>query len=471
MFRMEPVIPVILAGGNGSRLWPLSRELFPKQFHALFDEHSLLQNTLLRAARTTSQDPIIVCNEEHRFLVAEQCRALNQPWSRIILEPEGRNTAPAIALAALAACTMAQQPLLLVLPSDHLIGDADVFCEAVKVAAKAASEGGLVTFGITPTRPETGYGYIETNGAVENEATPVRSFVEKPDLATARSYHASGDYLWNSGMFVLDARCYLDELAKFCPEMHAKVTAAFASGTTDLDFFRPGAEFLESPSDSIDYAVMEKTDRAIVVRTNFDWSDIGSWTSLWELSSLDDDGNHMTGDVVAVETKNSYVLAKNRLVGTIGINNLVVVETADAVLVADKSRVQDVKVLVEQLKKCGREEHRTHREVFRPWGSYESVGLGERYQVKRIKVKPGASLSLQMHHHRAEHWVVVRGTAEVTRGEETFTLGENESTYIPLATRHRLSNPGKLTLELIEVQVGAYLGEDDIVRFEDKYGR
>ncbi len=468
---MEPVIPVILAGGTGSRLWPLSRELYPKQFHALFDEHSLLQNTLLRAARTTSRDPIIVCNEEHRFLVAEQCRALNQPWASIILEPEGRNTAPAIALAALAACRSAERPLLLVLPSDHLIGDAEVFCEAVEVAAKAASEGDLVTFGITPTRPETGYGYIESNGAVENKATPVRSFVEKPDLDTARRYLASGDYLWNSGMFVLDAKVYLDEVAKFCPEMHAKVTAAYESGAKDLDFFRPGPEFLDSPSDSIDYAVMEKTDRAVVVRTNFDWSDIGSWSSLWESSSHDDEGNHLTGDVVAVATRNSYVLAKNRLVGTIGIENLVIVETADAVLVADKSRVQDVKVLVEKLKSSNREEHRTHREVFRPWGSFESVGTGERYQVKRIKVKPGASLSLQMHHHRAEHWVVVRGTAEVTRGEETFMLGENESTYIPLGTKHRLKNPGKLTLELIEVQVGAYLGEDDIIRFEDIYGR
>ena len=272
-------------------------------------------------------------------------------------------------------------------------------------------------------------------------------------------------------MFVLDAKVYLDEVAKFCPEMHAKVTAAYESGAKDLDFFRPGPEFLDSPSDSIDYAVMEKTDRAVVVRTNFDWSDIGSWSSLWESSSHDDEGNHLAGDVVAVATRNSYVLAKNRLVGTIGIENLVIVETADAVLVADKSRVQDVKLLVEKLKSSNREEHRTHREVFRPWGSFESVGKGERYQVKRIKVKPGASLSLQMHHHRAEHWVVVRGTAEVTRGEETFMLGENESTYIPLATKHRLKNPGKLTLELIEVQVGAYLGEDDIIRFEDIYGR
>ncbi|MCZ6619171.1 MAG: mannose-1-phosphate guanylyltransferase/mannose-6-phosphate isomerase, partial [Gammaproteobacteria bacterium] len=310
-----------------------------------------------------------------------------------------------------------------------------------------------------------------TDGVIENQATHVRSFVEKPDLDTARSYHASGDYLWNSGMFVLDARGYLDEVAKFCPEMHAHVTAAFESGATDLDFFRPGDEFLESPSDSIDYAVMEKTDRAIVVRANFEWSDIGSWSSLWESSSQDDEGNHLTGDVVAVGTRNSYVLARNRLVGTIGVENLVVVETTDAVLVAEKSRVQDVKLLVQQLKKLDREEYRTHREVFRPWGSYESVGRGEGYQVKRIKVKPGASLSLQMHHHRAEHWVVVRGTAEVTRGDETFTLGENESTYIPLTTRHRLGNPGKLTLELIEVQVGAYLGEDDIVRFEDLYGR
>jgi mannose-1-phosphate guanylyltransferase/mannose-6-phosphate isomerase len=472
---MDQVIPVILAGGTGSRLWPLSRELFPKQFHALFGDQSLLQSTLQRAERATGQPPIILCNEEHRFLVAEQCRALELGWRRIILEPEGRNTAPAIALAALAACDEAQagvDPLLLVLPSDHLISDVEAFCGAVKSAAVAAGQGGLVTFGVTPTQPETGYGYIRAPGeAAAGQALAVSSFVEKPDLDTARGYLDSGEYYWNSGMFVLNAKVYLEELGRLCPDICTAVTAAYASGSNDLDFFRPGSEFLHSPADSIDYAVMEKTDKAQVVPASFDWSDIGSWTAIWEASEQDSDGNHLQGDVVSVATKDSYVVAHDRLVGTIGVENLVVVETSDAVLVADKDRVQDVRKLVQRLKDGKREEYLTHREVFRPWGSYESVGQGERYQVKRIKVTPGASLSLQMHHHRAEHWIVVRGTAEVTRGEETFTLGENESTYIPLGVTHRLANPGKLTLELIEVQAGAYLGEDDIVRFEDDYGR
>jgi mannose-1-phosphate guanylyltransferase/mannose-6-phosphate isomerase len=472
---VEQVIPVILAGGAGSRLWPLSRELFPKQFHALFDERSLLQGTLQRAQLATGEAPIILCNEEHRFLVAEQCRGIGHGWRRIILEPEGRNTAPAIALAALAACEDAgadAEPLLLVLPSDHLIGDITSFSAAVQSAALAARAGSLVTFGISPTHPETGYGYIEAADAAQGgEAIAVRSFVEKPDLATAQKYLDSGAYYWNSGMFVLNAQVYLDELGRLCPEIRDSVTAAFANGSNDLDFYRPGDEFLDSPADSIDYAVMEKTDRAKVVPASFDWSDIGSWTAIWKASARDSHGNHLHGDVVSIDTSNSYVLAQNRLVGTIGVNDLVVVETSDAVLVAHKDRVQDVREVVARLKADEREEYLTHREVFRPWGSYESVGQGEGYQVKRIKVKPGESLSLQMHHHRAEHWIVVRGTAEVTRAEEVFTLAENESTYIPLGITHRLANPGKLTLELIEVQVGAYLGEDDIVRFEDNYGR
>ncbi len=472
---MEQVIPVILAGGMGSRLWPLSRELFPKQFHALFDDRSLLQGTLQRAQLATGETPIIVCNEEHRFLVAEQCRDIGHGWRRIILEPEGRNTAPAIALAALAACEEAGAgvaPLLLVLPSDHLISDIEAFSAAVESAALAARAGSLVTFGITPTHPETGYGYIEASGASKGGgALAVRSFVEKPDLATAQGYLDSGGYYWNSGMFVLNAKVYLDELGRLRPEIRDSVTAAFANGSNDLDFYRPGREFLDSPTESIDYAVMEKTDRAKVVPASFDWSDIGSWTAIWEASAQDSDGNHLHGDVVGIATTNSYVMAQNRLVGIIGVDNLVVVETSDAVLVAHKDRVQDVRELVARLKASEREEYLSHREVFRPWGSYESVGQGERYQVKRIKVKPGESLSLQMHHHRAEHWVVVRGTAQVTRADEVFTLAENESTYIPLGVTHRLANPGKLTLELIEVQVGAYLGEDDIVRFEDNYGR
>tara|TARA_A100001037_G_scaffold206412_1_gene184694 strand:+ start:1209 stop:2627 length:1419 start_codon:yes stop_codon:yes gene_type:complete len=472
---VNAVIPVILAGGTGSRLWPLSRDLFPKQFHALLGEHSLLQDTLERARSVTGQAPIIVCNEEHRFMVAEQCRALRFDWQRIMLEPEGRNTAPAIALAAHAALDEVQgegAPLLLVLPSDHLVTGLDRFKVAVASAAAAADQGGLVTFGIRPTRADSGLGYIQ---AAEAKAvagvSDVRSFVEKPDPETAEEYVRSGDYLWNSGMFLLSARTYLDELERLAPVMAAKVAAAYASGGVDLDFFRPGPEFLETPADSIDYAVMERTDRARVVPADFQWSDVGSWSAIWQVSSRDDNGNHSFGDVVSVDSRNSYVHAQTRLVGTVGVDDLVVVETADAVLVATKDRVQDVRRLVDQLKADGRGEYLSHREVFRPWGSYESVGAGERYQVKRIRVKAGEVLSLQMHHHRAEHWIVVKGTAEVTRGEETFTLGENESTYIPLGVTHRLRNPGKMDMELVEVQVGGYLGEDDIVRFEDQYGR
>jgi len=465
----RPLVPVILAGGTGSRLWPLSRELFPKQFHAIFGNHSLLQNTLLRARAVSEEPPIIVCNEEHRFLVAEQCRALGLSWAKIVLEPEGRNTAPAIALAALAAAADAQ---LLVMPSDHLIADEAAFAQAVTLAATAAADGALVTFGVIPTSPETGYGYIaapaaETGGG----AVPVRSFVEKPDTATAEQYLAAGDYYWNSGMFVLGAADYLAELDSLSPAMAAQVSRAHAEGSVDLDFFRPGPSFLDCPADSIDYAVMEKTERAMVVPVEFGWSDIGSWSAIWDASSRDEQGNHLEGDVVAVDTTDSYVLAQERLVGTIGLRNLVIVETADAILIADKDKVQDVRSLVARLKNGEREEYICHREVFRPWGSYESMQHGDRYQVKRIKVKPGERLSLQKHHHRAEHWIVVHGTAEVTRGDDTFTLAENESTYIPLGTRHRLTNPGKLPLELIEVQVGSYLGEDDIVRFEDVYGR
>ena len=469
---MDPVIPVILAGGTGSRLWPLSRELFPKQFHALFGDESLLQSTLRRAAKVSAHPPVIVCNEEHRFLVAEQCRALDTGWQRIVLEPEGRNTAPAIALAALEVCQTHGDGILLVLPSDHLIADDEAFALAVKRAAAAAAEGALVTFGVKPAVPETGYGYIEAPGAqVGDAASPVRSFVEKPDAVTAAGYLASGDYFWNSGMFVFGARTYLEELGRWQPEMRQRMAAAYENGKLDLDFFRPGPEFLESPAESVDYAVMENTAHAMVVPVSFGWSDVGSWSAIWEASPQDANGNHLVGDVLSVGTRDSYVLAQDRLVGTIGVENLVVIETADAVLVASKDQVQDVKKLVKKLKHCAREEYLCHREVFRPWGSYEGVERGERYQVKRIKVKPGERLSLQMHHHRSEHWIVVRGTAEVTRGEQVFTLTENESTYIPLGVTHRLGNPGKLMLELIEVQVGAYLGEDDIVRFEDQYGR
>lgn len=464
---MSTLIPVILAGGAGSRLWPLSRELYPKQFHALFSEHSLLQETLLRARGVSQEAPIIVCNEEHRFLVAEQCRAIDVEWQRIILEPEGRNTAPAIGLAALAAPADAT---LLVLPSDHLIQDSAGFADAVARATESAEQGGLVTFGIEPSQPETGYGYIRAPGE-GGEARPIAAFVEKPDEDTARSYLESGEFFWNSGMFVLGARAYLEELDAHATAMSEPLRAGFAEGQEDLDFFRPGERFLDCPADSIDYAVMEKTSRAWMVPAGFDWSDVGSWSAILDASVQDADGNHTVGDVVAVDTQRSYVQANHRLVGTLGIRNLIVVETADAVLVAEKDQVQGVKQLVDLLKTSQREEYVSHREVFRPWGSYESVEKGDRYQVKRIRVNPGERLSLQMHHHRAEHWIVVRGTAEVTRGEEISMLAENESTYIPLGVTHRLANPGRMPLELIEVQVGAYLGEDDIVRFEDVYGR
>jgi len=470
MQQSPAVVPVILAGGVGSRLWPVSRTFFPKQFHKLLGEHSLLQNTLTRAAGVTTHAPILVCNEEHRFLVAEQCRELDISWDQLILEPEGRNSAPAIALAAWYAVAQDPDAVLLVLPSDHLVGDAAGFAQAVATAATGAASGGLVTFGVTPDRAETGYGYIQVADPAAG-LQPVQSFVEKPDATLAQQYLDAGTYLWNSGMFVLGARAYLDELEKHSPDMASATQAAMDEAEADMDFLRPGSAFLDSPADSIDYAVMEKTAKAQVLPVDFGWNDIGSWAAIWDESEKDDDGNHLRGDVVTVDTTNSLVFAGKRLVGTIGIDNLVVVETTDAVLVANRDDVQKVKEIVNQLEATSRSEHLYHREVFRPWGSYEGIAEGERYQVKCIKVSPGATLSLQMHHHRSEHWIVVRGTARVTREEEVFTLGENESTYIPRGTKHRLENPGKLPLELIEVQVGPYLGEDDIERFEDVYGR
>ena len=467
---MPKLVPLILAGGAGTRLWPLSRELFPKQFHALFGDRSLLQDTLLRAGAVTTELPIIVCNEDHRFLVAEQCREAGVRCLSLILEPAGRNTAPAIALAAHRALQEDPEALLLFLPSDHLVQGDEAFNEAVRVATEAASAGRFVTFGIRPDRPETGYGYIQVAaGAIG--AQPIVSFKEKPGKELAETYLASGEYLWNSGMFVLHARTYLDELARLRPVIAGAVDTAYATGQVDLDFFRPGKAFLDSPSESIDYAVMEQTRSAMVVPVSFRWNDVGSWSAIWDESPRNAEGNCLQGDVIAVDTTDSYVLSQDRLVATIGVSNLVVVDTPDALLISSKDRVQDVKSVVDQLKKAKRNEYVVHSEVFRPWGSYETVEDGQRYQVKRIRVKPGASLSLQKHHHRAEHWIVVRGTAEVVCEERTFMLVENESTYIPIGAKHRLSNPGKLDLEMIEVQVGAYLGEDDIVRYEDVYGR
>ena len=468
---MKPLIPVVLAGGVGSRLWPLSRALFPKPFHALFGERSLLQSTVLRAQKATEWPPIVVCNEHNRFLVAEQLRALDLGWQHIVLEPEGRNTAPAIALAAHLAVHAAADAQLLVLPADHLIEDELSFVEAVKTAAAASEGGAVVAFGIAPTRPETGYGYIELSVPGGQGVQPVRAFVEKPDQQRAEAFLNSKRHLWNSGMFLTDAQIALAEIAAHSREMAEAVAESVEQGRSDLDFFRTGDAFLKSPAVPFDVAVMEKTARAAVLPVDFGWSDIGSWESVLEASGVDGQGNHFAGDVLPLDVQGTLIHAGHRLVGAIGVDRLIIVETADAVLVADRDRAQDVAAMVMRLQSSNRSEHLLHPEVFRPWGSYEAVGQGERYQVKRIKINPGASISLQKHRHRAEHWVVVRGAAEVTRDAEVFTLQEHESTYIPPGVKHRLSNVGKLWLEIIEVQVGSYLGEDDIVRFEDRYGR
>ncbi len=469
------IVPVVLSGGSGSRLWPLSRELYPKQFLPLAGELTMLQETVQRLDGLADlAPPLVVCNEEHRFLVAEQLRQTGQAPSAIVLEPEGRNTAPAIALAALQAITAHDDPVLLVLPADHVIRDTEALRRAIGCAVEAASGGDLVTFGVVPDAVETGYGYIRLGKALEGatRAYPVAAFVEKPDFATAETYVNSGEYLWNSGMFVFQAQRYLQELERFAPAIAAACREAYARRSGDRDFVRPDAEsFKASPADSVDYAVMEKAANVKVVPLAAGWNDVGAWSALWQIGTRDADGNVVHGDVLCEDTRDSYIHGGARLVATVGLRDCVVVETADAVLVAHKERVQEVKALVTRLKEGGRSEALLHRRVYRPWGSYEGVDQAERFQVKRISVNPGAALSLQMHHHRAEHWIVVRGTARVTRGDEVFLLSENESTYIPLGVRHRLENPGKVALELIEVQSGAYLGEDDIVRFEDVYGR
>ena len=461
--------PVLLSGGTGTRLWPLSREAYPKQFLPLAGEDTMVQATWRRVAPLAGAAPIVVANEEHRFLVAEQLRQIGAPTPAIVLEPVGRNTAPAIAAAALQALAAGDDPLLLVLPSDHVVRNEAGFRDAVSAACAAAEAGALVTFGIVPDAPETGFGYIqaETGEGVRR----VLRFVEKPDAATAQSYLDAGGYYWNSGMFLFRASRYLEELGKFQPKIVASVSAAFAAAKRDGDFIRLDKEaFAASPSDSIDYAVMEKTGDAKVLPVDIGWNDVGSWSALWEVAERDDDGNAHRGDVIAVDSRNTYAYAQ-RLVALVGLDDVVVVETDDAVLVAHKDRVQEVKQVVAQLKESQRSQAVLHRKVYRPWGAYDSIDTGERFQVKRITVKPGGVLSLQMHHHRAEHWIVVSGTARVTRGEETLLLSENQSTYIPLGVTHRLENPGMVPLELIEVQSGSYLGEDDIVRFEDMYGR
>lgn len=467
---MNDILPVILSGGSGTRLWPLSRETYPKQFLPLVDEHSMLQATWLRAAPLAAHAPIVVANEEHRFIVAEQLQQLGVTPGSILLEPNGRNTAPAIAVAALEACRDGADPLLLVLPSDHVIGDEAAFQAAVNAAAVTAAQGRLVTFGITPTAAETGYGYIKAGGGGDG-ARPIERFVEKPDLATAERYLASGEYFWNSGMFLFRASRYLEELRKFQPAIAEASIKAWQAASRDSDFTRlDKAAFAASPSDSIDYAVMEKTDAATVVPLSAQWNDVGSWSALLDVSAQDAQGNAHHGDVIQIDCHDSYAYG-SRLIAMVGLDNVIVVETADAVLVGRRDRIQEVKQVVAQLKAAGRSEATWHRKVYRPWGAYDSIDNGQRHQVKRITVKPGGVLSLQMHHHRAEHWIVVSGTAEVTRGDEVLLLSENQSTYIPLGVTHRLRNPGKLPLELIEVQSGSYLGEDDIVRFEDTYGR
>lgn len=463
--------PVILSGGSGTRLWPLSRGQYPKQFLPLVTAHTMVQETMLRLSGLIGlKNPIAVCNEDHRFMMAEQLWEIGVKPAVIILEPVGKNTAPAVAMAALSAAS--QDEVLLVLPADHVITDNSAFHSAIAQAEALAKQGNLVTFGIVPTHPETGYGYIRKDSAQLGNAYKVGAFVEKPDLVTAKKYLESGDYLWNSGMFAFTAGNFLKELEKFNPEMLSACKEALSAAKTDLDFTRlDKAIFSTCPADSIDYAVMEKTDKAVVIPLDAGWNDVGSWSALWDVTEKDASGNAISGDVLTVDTQNSYIYSEHKLVTVIGAENLVVVETKDAVMIASKDRVQEVKQVVDQLKRLGRSEAHVHRKAYRPWGHYDSVDSGDRHQTKRIVVKPGAKLSLQKHHHRAEHWVVVKGTALVTRGDEQILLTENESTYIPLGTVHRLENPGVIPLEIVEIQSGSYLGEDDIVRFGDTYGR
>lgn len=468
------IVPVILSGGSGTRLWPLSREAYPKQFLPLVDQNTMLQNTALRIAGLADvATPLVVCNQEHRFMVAEQLRAIGIQPATAILEPVGRNTAPAVAVAALHAQCDGADPTLLILPADHVIADVEGFRTAVRQVATHAEAGRLITFGIVPTAPETGYGYIKAGAPLDDSGVcAVERFVEKPDADTAQTYLRSGAYSWNSGMFMFRASAFLAELERLAPTMLAACQQALATGRADRDFlWLDGAAFAACPKDSIDYAVMEKTDHAVVLPLEVGWNDVGSWSALWEVGERNGDGNIARGDVIEVDTRDSYVDATSRLVATVGVEHLVVVETADAVLVATKDRVQDVKTVVDRLKARRRPEGSSHRKVYRPWGFYDSIDLDQRFQVKRIMIKPGACISSQMHHHRAEHWVVVSGTARVHRGDEEYLLTENQSTYIPVGVPHRLTNPGKIPLEIIEVQSGSYLGEDDIVRFEDIYGR
>ena len=475
MIRLQPVI---LSGGSGTRLWPLSRRAYPKQFLALIDDTSLLQATAARldSLANTAEvlPPLIVCNEAHRFLVAEQLRASGHAAADILLEPVGRNTAPALTLAALDV--EQDDPVLIVMPADHVVKDAKAFARAVAAGLGHAAAGKVVTFGIVPDSPHTGFGYLRSGAAVDGQTYALEAFVEKPDRDTAESYVASGEHFWNSGIFLLRARRWLDLVARFRADIANPVRTAFDAGRRDLDFFRvEESAFAATPADSIDYAVMEplsqEAGECLVVPLDAGWSDIGAWAALWEVADRDAVGNACHGDVIAFDAHDNLLHAQHRILAAVGVQDLIVVETPDAVLVAHKDRAQDVKRITEQLDAQGRCESEFHRRVHRPWGSFEGVDMGERFQVKRLTVNPGASLSLQMHHHRAEHWIVVSGTARVTCGDRQFLLAENQSTYIPIGTRHRLENPGSIPLEIIEVQSGTYLGEDDIVRFEDVYNR
>jgi mannose-1-phosphate guanylyltransferase / mannose-6-phosphate isomerase len=477
--------PVILCGGSGTRLWPLSREQYPKQLLCLNGNHTMLQATALRLAGMPLDAgdvlaaPLLVGNEEYRFLIAEQLRQVGVAHPSLVLEPCGRNTAPALTLAALAAQVEGLDPVLVIMPADHVIQDEAAFRLAVVQGARLAEQGKLVTFGIKPTAPETGYGYIKQGEALDDGACLVEQFVEKPDAATAETYLASGGFLWNGGIFVIKASVWLAKMEQCRPDIASACLQAYDGRQQDHDFLRPEKKaFTDCPADSIDYAVLERlarlganTGEVVVVPLDARWSDVGAWSALWEIGDKDAGGNVLMGDVLTVDTRNTLVIAEDRLVACVGLNDVVIVETPDAILVANRSEIQKVKEVVAQLKGNKRSESSSHRKVFRPWGWYDSIDFGDRFQVKRIVVNPGGCLSLQMHHHRAEHWIVVSGTAKVTRGEETLLVSENQSTYIPLGTLHRLENPGKLPLEMIEVQSGSYLGEDDIVRFEDIYGR
>lgn len=465
------ILPVILAGGHGDRLWPLSRESYPKQFLTLHGKHSLLQNTLLRLP-PESLPPVVVCHEDYRFLVAEQFRALNLPLSTIILEPEGKNTAPAIGLAAEWAEQHYPQAQLLVLPADHVIADEAQFHQAIHLACPFAAKGELVCLGVPPTQPATGYGYIAAGAQVADKTYQISQFIEKPNLEDAKAFVQSGKYHWNCGIFVFSPAGYLSALSQFEPEMHQLIHAAMNNANIDDDFTRPNKHYYQKcPKNSIDYAVLEKTSSSKVILLNSYWNDIGDWNALWEGSPKDQQGNSLSGAAKQIDSHNTLIHASHRLVTALGVEDLIIVETPDAILVADRKQAQHVKHLVQELRDAHQPEASEHKRVFRPWGYYEQISCGERFQAKRILVNPKQKLSLQLHHHRSEHWVVVKGSAKVTRGEEVFLLTENQSTYIPAGTKHRLENNGKIPLEVIEIQSGSYLGEDDIIRFADEHGR